>query len=153
MNLNKNNLRTFTSKEVWTSWYRPSTVIIDIIEDLVGRQDVIINATKFYVVDGYLDRDNGPAYISSTVEMWFKMGTIHRLNGPAICWTSCANKNHKEKTWVVNGKQICPFDKLPLFEDGINVSDVPLNEVVVMDAMRFDREYARYLHKKLRGKV
>lgn len=55
--------------------------------------------TRFYY-HGKLHRENGPAYISGTNEVWYKHGQIHRTDGPA------AIADNVDFDWYVNGNLI-----------------------------------------------
>lgn len=56
--------------------------------------------TEKWYRNGYMHRDNGPAYITrgKKIQKWFVNGRCHRLNGPAEIW-------YDIKSWYVKGKR------------------------------------------------
>jgi hypothetical protein len=52
------------------------------------------------LIDGKYHREDGPAYESENVKVWYSHGIRHRMDGPAIIWYN------GPKYWYYNGTHI-----------------------------------------------
>ena len=80
------------------------TPAIDEVIILSGHVEVPIGH-YYFDCNGYLDRDDGPACISTSgYKLWYKHGKAHRIDGPAVISPDGTVK------YFVNGNRVTEYE-------------------------------------------
>jgi hypothetical protein len=77
------------------------TMATEELEDFSIKEKDTVGYERWVDAEGFPHREDGPAYITSTQESWFKHGTLYRIDGPAFIVNSL---DGLVKGWLVNGK-------------------------------------------------
>jgi hypothetical protein len=83
--------------------------------NLKGEREVTQAITVWTDGNAEFHREDGPAFIFSLYDIWFRHGVEHRDDGPSTVW-----KNGESHEWYINGENLTEIVEEWLVENEIS---------------------------------
>jgi hypothetical protein len=83
--------------------------------NLKGERGITAAVTVWTDGDSEYHRDDGPAFIFKTYDIWYRHGIEHRDDGPSTVW-----KNGESHEWYINGEDMTEIVETWLVENEIS---------------------------------